>query len=153
MFCWGSVLCIFPKALRKTVFTKIFVFASFGNRRFSNFGNISVRFCKIAIFRENSRFFAIFIFASFGNRVLPKLLKLPKLTKKWRSTCLVSTLENSFRLENRLKSSAKSSECRALIFPIDKQKEEWVFRGRCLKENLLFAQEFPIKEPRLLDRS
>ncbi len=30
------------KALRKTVFTEIFVFASFGNRCFSNFGNISV---------------------------------------------------------------------------------------------------------------
>ncbi len=58
------------------------------------------------------RFFPkIFIFASFGNRVLPKL---PKLTKKWRSTCLVSTRKNSFRLEDRLESSAKSSECRAL---------------------------------------
>ncbi len=46
----------FTKALRQTFFSEIFVFASFGNGLFSNFGNISVmsdpNFC------ENSQKFA-----------------------------------------------------------------------------------------------
>jgi hypothetical protein len=84
----------YTRALRKTFFSKIFVFASFGNSRFSNFGNILVisvlserfrtrkkfaknceKLRKIAKNCKNSR---KFVFVSFGNSLL---LKLPKITK------------------------------------------------------------------------
>jgi len=114
------------KALQKTVFSEIFVFASFEIDVFRNFesGRVFRAFTELVPTRENSfrlenrlkshkksRFSELFVFASFGNNLL---LKFPKITKKWRSTCPVSTRENSFRLENRLESLVKSSECRAL---------------------------------------
>jgi len=64
----------FYKALRKTFFSEIFVFVSFGNCLFTNFGNISVMSepseliptQKITKIREKSHFFVFFVFASFG---------------------------------------------------------------------------------------
>jgi len=117
------IIIICSKALRKTAFAEIFVFASFGNVHFSK---IRVGTSCSSFFRtrpdsrklvptrsdpnfcKKTRFFANFVFVSFGNSLLTKF---SKVTKKWHSTRLVSTRENSFRLETRL----KSSECRALI--------------------------------------
>jgi len=98
------------------VFSEIFLFASFGNCRFLNFGNITVisvlsehfRTRKNRENRENSRFFAIFVFTSFGNCRFPKI----RVGTSFRAFSeLVPTRKNSFRLKTRL----ESSECRALI--------------------------------------
>ncbi len=54
-----------------------------------------------------------------------------KLWKKWRSTRNSKIAKNSFQLDNRLKSSVKSSECRALIWrtrrPIELIEWNWIF--------------------------
>jgi len=55
------------------------------------------------------------MFGNFGNFGNLKIPKFPKITKKWRLTRNSKIAKNSFRLENRLESSVKSSECRALI--------------------------------------
>jgi len=105
-----------PSLLRPCVrrfFSEIFVFASFGNSRFSNFGNIS-------IISESSELVPTLIFAKKSRKLGSEQVGtslVPKIrvgTKKWHSTCLVSTHENSFRLETRLEISDKSSERRAL---------------------------------------
>ncbi len=100
------------KCLRPCVFSKKFVFASFGNWLFSNFRNISVMSepSELVPTRKptrKSRFFMFFVFASFGK----------KFRKKLRSTRPVSTHKNSSRLKNWLESLVKSSECRALQMP------------------------------------
>jgi hypothetical protein len=54
-------------------------------------------------------------FRKFGNSENLEIPKFPKITKKWSSTPNSKIAKNSFRLKNRIKSSVKSSECRALI--------------------------------------
>ncbi len=77
------------------------------------FGNVrAFRTCENCEKIVPTLIFTIFIFASFGNRVVSRF---PFSRKKWCSTRFVSTRENSFRLETRLKISDKSSECRALL--------------------------------------
>jgi len=71
-------------------------------------------FCKKL--RKNCEKMRFFAKITVGTSLLPKL---PKVTKKWCSTLLVSTRENFSRLKNRLESSVKSSECRALLVKQD----------------------------------
>jgi len=102
-------------------FSEIFVFASFGNCRLSNFGNISViselfehfrtrenrKFLRfLQIFRkffakklQKLPFFASFVFASFG-----KYEKITNENNEKNDVQLVSSrlAKNSFRLETRL---------------------------------------------------
>jgi len=106
------------KALRKTAFAEIFVFASFGNvcfskirvgASFSSFFRTRLDSRKLVptlIFAKNrkkSRFFAFLAFASFGNSLLPKL---PKVTKKLVSSRLAKTrsdakTDSKFRVQVR----------------------------------------------------
>jgi len=89
-------------------------------------------------FRKNSRKFAQKIAKKHKKRVGMSLL--PKIrvgTKKWRSTRLVSTRENSSQLENRLEISSSSSECRALVQEYAcvcdrerKKEREWMIRHK-----------------------
>jgi hypothetical protein len=127
------------KAMRKTAFAEIFVFASFGNRRFSKIrtgasyssffrtrpdSRKSVPTRSDPNFREKSCFFVkkrVFSRFSFSQASVIAVLRKLGLERVIRAFSeLVSTRENSFRLETRLESSEKSSECRALVVIIDK---------------------------------
>jgi hypothetical protein len=93
------------KALRKTFFSEIFVFASFGNWLFSNFGNISEMSVLSETFgnREKLAKFSWKFRKKFGN-FRPKMAKLnPILTKnsfhsntKFPNFFLVGTSFSSF---------------------------------------------------------
>ncbi len=96
------------------------------NEKLGN-NNVILRFGGISELKKNVRYFLKLNIYSFGfpfSRKFPSFFwgfgsgffpNFPKTAKKWCLTRSSEITKNLFWLENRLESSVKSSECRALL--------------------------------------
>ncbi len=119
------------KALRKTKFSELFIFASFGNVRFSKF----VKTCYFWIHKNFAKKFgnkfgssfgvkkhcfwwknrSFWIFRNYKNFGICSIPNFPKLTKKWCKNWILKLENNSFWLNFQLEQSSSSLKCRALF--------------------------------------
>ena len=119
----NPIALLYGRALRKTVFAEIFIFASFGNRRFSKI-RVGASYSSFFRTRPDSRKLVLtLIFAKKLRKNCKKRVGTSRnsnfgnISVMSEPSELVSTRENSSRLENRLENLVKSLECRALLAP------------------------------------